>query len=171
MNPLTYKRFSYGDTIEDRVFCGWRRRDDSYSPVFMSTRAFQNRSSTKSQYRKGKTRTESFIINNLYQGAKTRALKRRLPFSLSKDWIRLHLQRALREGEVVLASKGTGERCARAPSIDRILPQMGYEEHNCRIVPVQLNCAKGEWDDDTFLEVVGAEVDRLRAQRALCAHV
>jgi len=164
MNPHTGKRFAYGDVWERRLFFKWNRFG-TFVPMFLSAEAFEHRNSSKKMYRTGSTRTLAFVTNNLYQGARARARKRGVPFQLTKEWIRHHLETAWNRGEVVLATKGTGERSPRAASIDRIVPHVGYVEENCRIVPVQINCAKGEWDEESFLAVVGAEVDRLRAAR------
>lgn len=167
LNPSTGKRFAYGDFWQGRFFRGWKRVGGC-TPLFLSKEAFEKGDFRKCLYRKGSTRALSFVANQLFRSANKRAKKRKLPFSLTTEWVHRNLQDALIRREVVIASKGTGERSARAASIDRIVPHLGYEESNCRIVPIQLNCAKGEWDEDSFLEVVGAEVDRLRAQRALC---
>ena len=110
----------------------------------------------------GPLRTFLNVKTQLLCDARHRARTKQLPFDLTSEWVAEELQKAINSGDVVLGSNGDGSASARAPSIDRVTPRLGYTQANCRIVPLQLNVAKGPWDDDSFLEVLGPEIDRLR---------
>lgn len=137
------------------------------NPQFKNETAFQANKTLDRPCRKGPCRSQGTVSNNLFKKAKIRAQEKGLPFSLTLLWVKEKLSEAVAKHEVVLATQGNGSKHPRSASIDRMVPCMGYTEANCRIIPIQLNMAKGEWDDDSFLDVVGAEVDRLRAQKRM----
>ena len=42
------------------------------------------------------------------------------------------------------------------PSVDKIVPALGYTKENCRVVVFAVNAAKQDWSDDTLLAVADA---------------
>ena len=90
----------------------------------------------------------------LLRTAKYRAKKRNLPFDLTPEWAK---------------SKWTG-RCAMSqlpfslnekrtpfsPSIDRITPELGYVQSNCRFILFGINTLKSTASDDTVIAIARA---------------
>lgn len=94
-------------------------------------------------------------------GAKNRAKSKKIPFDLDKDYLK-----GLWEGQggkcpitgykfdLSLESslqKGWARR--NAPSLDRIVPSIGYVKGNVRFVTYQVNMAKGPFTDEEFFEM------------------
>ena len=89
----------------------------------------------------------------LVKGAEQRAKRKGLPFDLPDDW---------------KANVTQCEWCALpfvkrhpifAASIDRIRPELGYIESNCRLILMGLNTFKSTGDDQTVLAVAKALVE------------
>jgi len=160
LNPMTGKRFSYKEPLNaERFFSSYRVRKDGRSVgTFRTEEQFRKVRKDKS----GPARSFATVKNQLYWDAKDRAEKKGIAFDLTADWVSGQLQHAIESGQVVLGTQGSGQANPRAPSIDRIVPRLGYIQANCRIIPLQLNMAKGVWDEESFLNVLGPEVDRLR---------
>ena len=157
VNPQTLNRFKYGDLREDGAkFNAYRVVKGKLYPHFIFA---------VPTHQSGPKRTIGTVVHALFKNAKQRAIVKGVRFDLTLEWVREQVQKEFLRGEVILASQGTGKRNPRAPSIDRIVPSLGYVKSNCRILPLQLNCARGDWDDDSFLDILGPEVDRLRAKR------
>ena len=137
------------------------------NPWFRSEVGFLSNNTRDRPTHKGPLRSQATVSSNLFKKAKHRAFEKKLPFSLTLAWVKAQLRTAVEKKEVVLATQGNGSKHPRSASVDRIVPSLGYTESNCRVIPIQLNMAKGEWDDESFLDVVGPEVDRLRAQKRM----
>jgi hypothetical protein len=168
LNPCTGQRFKWGEAFMGQRFNVYRQTIKlTRNPQFKSESAFHANNSLLRPCRKGPCRSQGTVSNNLFKKARNRAQEKGLPFSLTLAWVKEQLSVAVARNEVVLATQGNGSKHPRSASIDRMIPCLGYTESNCRIIPIQLNMAKGEWDDDSFLDVVGAEVDRLRAQKRM----
>lgn len=165
LNPLTgkryaFKEFAYKDSLDHtHFFETYRKRTDGCRVGVFRTMAHLLR---KRKDKAGPDRSFSSVRSQLFRDAKKRAETKGLAFDLTTDWVSGALQQAIESQQVVLGTQGNRQSHPRAPSIDRIIPRLGYTQSNCRIIPVQLNMAKGVWDDDSFLEVIGPEVDRLR---------
>jgi hypothetical protein len=171
LNPHTGQRFKFRERIDgERVFWAYRmRKDGARIAQFRSDASNKQQTERVRRDKVGPLRTFPNVRTQLLCDARHRARTKQLPFDLTSEWVTTELQKAIDSGDVVLGSNGNGSASARAPSIDRILPRLGYTQANCRIVPLQLNVAKGPWDDESFLEVLGPEIDRLReAKRQKC---
>ena len=169
VNPATGKRFKYGDADprpeSNRKFHAYVRRKSGLRKARFVTRlAFEtNQANTRRRFA-GPTRALSAVKNGMLRDARDRAAKKNVPFAITAAWLEGELRRALDSGEVVLNQTETSKN-ARSPSLDRLVPKLGYVPSNCRVVPLQLNVARGPWDDESFLDVLGPEVDRLRAAK------
>ena len=90
--------------------------------------------------------------------ARERAKKGELPFDLydhTED-----IQRRMGTGVCELSGlpfeKGIGKQSPFSASIDRINPSRGYVYSNIRIICLALNCAFGDWGEETLFRIVDA---------------
>lgn len=90
----------------------------------------------------------------LISSTKLRCRKKSIAFNLTTDWLVERLTRGVCEVSGLPfemdARKG---RSPLSPSIDRIVPSLGYVEDNCRLIAFSLNAAFGNWGDDAFERV------------------
>jgi hypothetical protein len=49
---------------------------------------------------------------------------------------------------------------SHTPSIDRVKPELGYVEGNCRVVLFAVNTALSDWGTETFLPIAAALVNK-----------
>lgn len=105
-------------------------------------------------------------IKKLYSMAKNRALKRKLPFNLSKEYL-IDLWE-LQDGKCAISNTifdlsdygKFGQVNPNAPSIDRILPELGYIIGNVRITTYHVNVALSEFGLDALIELAIKIADR-----------
>ncbi len=104
----------------------------------------------------------------LLNAARARAIREKVAFDMSLDWLEEKLSRGVCElsgvplflGEI---PKGK-HRHPRGPSLDRIRHGKGYTERNVRVVCWQANIARSEWDDDVLLDFAKALVRTISSQ-------
>lgn len=91
--------------------------------------------------------------------AKDRAAKQGIPFDLTNEW---GAQRWTGFCELTGLpfddQVGKGETSPRSPSIDKIIPALGYVQTNCRFVLIAVNMMKGSGTDADVLAVAQAIV-------------
>ena len=94
----------------------------------------------------------------LRRGAKHRALKHKLFFDLSVEWIKTRLELGICEVTKLPFTMVTEETYNTqnnmqpfSPSIDRIIPSLGYVESNCRVVCSIFNLCKHHWTDNDVM--------------------
>lgn len=83
----------------------------------------------------------------LVAAARVRARRRGTPFSLTDA------------GVCEISGVGltlSGPRSATSPSLDRIVPELGYTSGNVRIVCHALNAGMGDWGEGELLRIVKA---------------
>jgi len=93
----------------------------------------------------------------LLRSAEMRASKKHVPFGLTAEWAKSHWTGVceLTGIEFVLGQRGPGPK-SFSPSIDRIKPELGYVESNCRFVIWAVNAFKAEGDDDQMFRIARA---------------
>jgi hypothetical protein len=103
--------------------------------------------------------------------AKQRARQRNLPFDLTYEWAIAQVERqnfkcALTD--IPFFSKW-GERAAQrdpmTPSIDRIFPERGYVQSNCRVVNLGINTMMLDWGEDFFHRMANSYLKCRKAQK------
>lgn len=108
--------------------------------------------------------TERGTITALLGNAKARAAKAELPFSLSREWLAEKLAAGVCELsglpiERKPRSEALGSRTHPfAPSLDRIIPALGYVEHNVRLTCFVVNQARSDYGDAVLKQVARAIV-------------
>jgi hypothetical protein len=112
-------------------------------------------------------------VASLFAGALYRAKRANLPFSLSKEWVKGridlgHCELTGIEFNSAILCKGREmqKRNPYAPSVDRIVPELGYTDDNCRVILWGLNAALGNWGEDV-LEVIADAFLRNRKRKKL----
>lgn len=76
--------------------------------------------------------------------AKRRSKKNGLPFNLTKEWIRIKFRLDYSHCEnCKIELKGKGKMAHNSPTLDRILPEKGYLQHNIQLLCNDCNLAKG----------------------------
>ena|ERR1700761_7387173 len=83
---------------------------------------------------------------NIYRACKQRSETKGLPFSLTVDWIKNKYE--IGKCDVTgLSFEFNKKRGMLSPSVDRIIPELGYTPENCRMVLWWFNIAKHKLDD------------------------
>jgi hypothetical protein len=91
------------------------------------------------------------IASRMYDHTKRRARARKVPFGLSREWFVWKIESGACELSRVPFYLGSHQRHPLQPSPDRIIPEVGYEEHNSRMILWMLNSAKGSSDEELFI--------------------
>lgn len=105
-------------------------------------------------------------VSNLLDLARTRAGRKKVPFELTKEDVRLLA--SSRHCPVtglafVLGASREGNRPhPLAPSLDRIDPARGYVRGNVRLTSWWANCARNNMTDEQFSIMVNAAYHQLR---------
>lgn len=95
----------------------------------------------------------------LRSGAQQRAKKKNQPMELDNEWLITRLEHGHCEVTGIGFVLDSPQDCAIhpfTPSIDKIVPALGYTKENCRMVVFAVNAAKQDWTDDTLLAVAAA---------------
>lgn len=105
--------------------------------------------------RRGSPRAVAYSI---WKGAKDRARKRNIEFSITREWVESRLALAICAATAVPfdLTETTTRQNPRAPSLDRINPKLGYIADNCRIVTWIFNRAKGDNTDEDVRKMAEA---------------
>ena len=112
----------------------------------------------KQEYRK----TTLGKAGQLLGSAKTRASKKNLEVTITKEWILEKLNQGVCELSGVLfdmSPSGRKNRNPKSPSIDRINSSLGYTPENSRIILLSLNDALNQYGLEHFLEMAKAVIN------------
>ena len=95
---------------------------------------------------------------NAFRGSKARAKKHNVPFTLTKEWAITNWtgRCTVTDLEFVLSTKRSPYLLS--PSLDRIVPSLGYTPDNSRFVLHAVNALKGAGTDDDMLTIARAIV-------------
>lgn len=107
-----------------------------------------------------RTRQKNFA-SVLIRGAKHRAQIKKVPFDLDEhtEEIRRRLDSWTCELTGIPLDK-TKRRDFNSPSLDRIIPSVGYLYSNIRIVSYAVNCALGTWGEEKLRIIAEALLGR-----------
>ena len=158
----------------------WRKANQKYRQTVKGKQAARKAELTRQntdkrkEYRQtylGTVRGRAYILGN---NAKSRAVKYDLPFDLSLDWITSKLELGVCEVSgiaLVLISQETygmhNNMQPFSPCIDKINPELGYLESNCRLVCNIFNQCKMHWTDSDVSKFVKAYYEENNLGRAL----
>lgn len=100
----------------------------------------------------------------IIEGAKRRAQRDNIPFSLNNPDFVSNLTNKLERGTCELSGlpfvSGKNGQSPYSPSLDRITPSLGYIPKNVRVICLALNVAFRDWGEDVFLEIATAWMKR-----------
>jgi hypothetical protein len=125
----------------------------------------------RAEYRKAYIQTVEGRANKLWLDARRRAKTKGLVFTISKAWVIEALEHGMcpRTTETFYTgeprTKGVNE--PNAPSLDRIVPELGYTQENTQVVIWAYNCAKSTWSDEALLKLSHHICNTVAAKRML----
>ena len=109
-------------------------------------------------------RSDRGTITALLGNAKDRALRGGFEFDLDREFIATKLAAGVCEFTgLAFEREWSGENYrARpfAPSLDRIVPALGYVKSNVRMVCFAVNMALSDWGDEAFVKIAQAVVTK-----------
>lgn len=108
-------------------------------------------------YRLERNAKPSVRADAIYASALLRAKQKRLPFNLTREWVRERVLKGHCELSGIAFSferqAGPWRRDPLTPSIDQIIAGAGYTTDNCRVVLNILNLAMCDYGFDTYREI------------------
>ena len=103
---------------------------------------------------------EKHYLRLMVRQAANRAKRDGLAFDLTEEWLRARWTNFCEVTGIEFArGKGLGRPDKFSPSIDKIRPDLGYIQSNCRVVIWAFNRFKNSDSDDVVLRVAKAIVD------------
>ena len=121
----------------------------------------ENREKTQEHRRKVyAANPQHSTISSLFHRAKDRAKDKGLPFILTKEWVaeRIEWGKCELSGIPFNLEAGRGVQGQYSPSIDRIVPELGYTPENCRMILCAINFLKLNGTDEDMLNIAKALV-------------
>ena len=111
----------------------------------------------REKYREDRS-TMHFILYNLIRHAKSRARKNNLPFDLTVEWLEgvivTHCPITLQPIDWLKEQVVDGKVGPNSPSIDKVIPALGYVQSNCAIISHRANFIKNSGTVDEHRRVV-----------------
>lgn len=137
--------------------------------VLQSNKAYRTRRNAERKHQLqtlGPSATNMVLtVRGLLSLAKSRAVKKRVPFELTEDDVRRLARRTTCDVTGQPFVLGVGRENNRphplSPSLDRIVPSVGYTPDNVRLVCWWANCAKNNLSDEQFSFLVLATAKNL----------
>lgn len=102
--------------------------------------------------RAAKAGTPELIASRMYDSTKRRAAERGVSCTVTRDWFREKIEAGRCELTKLPFHIGVEQRHLFQPSPDRIDPSRGYDPDNTRLILWMLNAAKGDSDEETFIQ-------------------
>ena len=167
VNPETGQPFRYGDKCFRKNqlmrFMGYLhqriKKDGTKEEKWASEEVYllQN----------GPTKGKTKIISMMLSGARRRAREKDVPFTLTPAYLRKFDVFRCSVTGVALECAATPTAKFLSPSLDRIIPALGYVEGNIRIVAHGVNQCKGEAmeSDPRYVDLVEKYAIALRNKR------
>lgn len=100
-------------------------------------------------------------ITLLLNYAKDRSIKGNLEYTLDREWLDKRLETGVCEITGLpfeFVQPGNYRTHPFTPSIDRIIPKLGYTKENCRLVCFAVNRALSDWGDGVLNKIAQAIV-------------
>ena len=98
----------------------------------------------------------------MVSAARIRAKKKGIPFNLTATDV-AEFQAIINIGKCELTGVKftviSGKRSATSPSLDRIVPELGYVSGNVRVVCHAINAGMGDWGETELKRIVTAWLD------------
>jgi hypothetical protein len=95
---------------------------------------------------------------NALRGSKQRAAKHNIPFTLTKEWAEARWTGRCEVTGIEFVLSDKRSPYLFSPSLDRIIPTVGYTPENSRFVLHAVNALKGQGTDEDMLTIAKAIV-------------
>ena len=103
-------------------------------------------------------REEAYVLTSLLKGAKKRAKIKELPFDLTMEWLETiivsYCPITLQPIDWIKEQVVDGKAGPNSPSIDKVIPELGYVQSNCAIISHRGNMIKSNGTIDEHRRVV-----------------
>jgi hypothetical protein len=137
----------YHEKNKDAVNARAKARNWNYDPVTAKTK--------RQKY------YERFPARSVLATVQKRADKKGLGFDLTEEWYDAEFEKGCPVTGIAFARpRSSGPWTAH---VDKVNPDLGYTQSNCRLVCAMYNQAKGRWTDEDVLDMayclVGADID------------
>ena len=98
---------------------------------------------------------EKDTTKNLFRNAKNRAKAKGLPFTLTKEWVVERIEWGKCELSGIPFNLEVGREVSGpfSPSIDKIVPELGYTPENCRVILCGINLLKMNGTDEGMFHI------------------
>ena len=121
------------------------------------TRTEQVRTRNKEKYQ-GQRRDKLYVLRRLLAEARRRARNKELSFDLTMEWLETmivsHCPITLQPIDWLKEQVVNGKPGRNSPSIDRIIPELGYVQSNCSIISHRGNAIKSSGTIDEHLRTI-----------------
>ena len=144
-----------------------RDMNDAQAKAFFVARSKAETAMRRAIKRVDAKNTSAERAKALVNGAKVRAILKKLPFDLDKKAI-AKLQSRIDLGVCELSGvplRFDGGRTFDSPSLDRIEPALGYVYSNVRVICAAMNSALGNWGEDRLMAVLQSWQERQKLAR------
>jgi hypothetical protein len=150
LNPKTGLPFRRGDVREDgKIFMAYRTdkkriKNGFFTEDWLSESSFKNQLLKSKNYNDNLMTTKSGHINRLYRGTKNRAKETNVPFSIDLEYlISIAPDVCPVFKEPLSWTKRHGKKPnALSPSLDKIVPELGYVKGNVQWLSQKANTMK-----------------------------
>jgi hypothetical protein len=95
--------------------------------------------------------SDDFCDYNLFIGARWRAKKKSLPFNLDIEDI--HIPGRCPVVNHIILKRGPGKLCNASPTVDRVIPALGYVRGNVRVISALANRLKSNATAEQLLAI------------------
>jgi hypothetical protein len=139
------------------------RSGDPFFQLKMKEREARHKvNSPLSSKEKGKRWRQRHPEFQLWRGARERANKKGIEFTLTREWVLKRLATGVCEATGIRFNSETfiGRCGPYSPSIDRIDSSKGYTPDNCRMICWALNMGLSEWGEEVYLDIAKAFIEK-----------
>lgn len=98
---------------------------------------------------------------HIVRHAKTKSRAKNIPCDLTYEWAKKRWT-GFCEISGLKFEIGRSDAGCFSPSIDKIIPSLGYIQENCRFILFGINSLKGKENDDTVFKVCQAILDKTK---------
>ena len=118
----------------------------------------EKRRAMSKRYRENHRTKKEYVLRLMLIEAKKRAKSKELPFDLTVEWLEAmivsHCPITLQPIDWLKEQVVNGSPSPNSPSIDRIIPELGYVQSNCAIISHRANAIKNSGTIDEHRRVV-----------------
>ncbi len=162
---LKKKRRAYYEANRERILEQGREYKRNVPPEILRARYAKDYQKHKEKENRRYHATRTWLPwLNAFRGSKQRAKNRKTPFTITKEWCiaRWNGRCEVTDIEFILSTKRSPYLFS--PSLDQIIPGLGYTPENSRFVLHAVNALKGAGTDENMLFIARAIVAQLESR-------